>query len=85
MTKIRKFLNISLFLCNFCNFFDRHRELVNVVKTFNKARIHSPIVFYEEINAVLYQKIDPKNEKNSKIFRFSTILSNFCQCFDILR
>ena len=66
MTKIPKFLNFLTFLCNFCHVFERHR--IRMLKTFNRARIHSPIVFYEEINAILYQKIDPKNDKNSKIF-----------------
>ena len=58
---------------------------IRMLKTFKRAPIYSPIVFYEEINAILYQKIDPKNDKNLKIFWFLTILSNFCQIFDILR
>ena len=53
---------------------------IRMLKTFNRARIHSPIVFYEKINAILYQKIDPKNDKvqNFLIFKdFKQFLSNF--------
>ena len=47
-----------------------------MLQTFNKARCCCPIGFYQEINAVLSEKIDPINDQNSKNF---PILNDFIQ------
>ena len=50
-----------------------------MLKTLNKARCCCPIVFYQEIKAVLWEKIDPMNDQKSKISRFLTIYAIFVQ------
>ena len=50
-----------------------------MLKTLNKARCCCPIVFYQTINAVFWEKIDPMNDQNSKISRFLTIYAIFVE------
>ena len=53
-----------------------------MLKKFTKTRTRCPVVIYEEINAVFRKEKDPKMTKKTKISRFLTFLSNFCQIFD---
>ena len=50
-----------------------------MLKTLNKARYCCPIIFYQEINAVLWEKIDPMNDQNSKISHFLKIYAIFVE------
>ena len=75
--------NDKKFLCNFCYFFQKipifqsfyaifviffDRQWIRMLKTFNKARIRCPIVFFEEINAVFKKR--KNSQKIPKIFDF---------------
>ena len=59
-------------------------SLIRMLKTFNKARIRKPKVFYEEIKAVFKEEMTLKMTI-SKIPRYLTNLSSFCQTFDKFR
>ena len=50
-----------------------------MLKTLNKAQCCCPIVFCQKINAVLWEKIDPMNDQNSKISQFLTIYAVFVE------
>ena len=56
-----------------------------MLKKFTKTKTRCPVVVYEEINAVFWKEKDPKMTKKTKISRFLTFSSSFCQIFDRIR
>ena len=76
--KIDEISKISRFLTFLCNFLSNFREssCIRMLITFNKGRIHCPVVFFEETNAVFSNK----NLKLSQTkWMFLLFSFNFCK------
>ena len=74
--KVSKFQRFYAFLLTF-----RQISWIPMFLRVNKEKIGSPVVFYEEINAMFKKKMsetDTEDDKNPKIFQFSKFLCIFC-------